>query len=59
MMKNPEYGEFEHDPFIDGLELGMWDEGIEYYIPVSEWRIKNSDGESPSATLDELPPTES
>jgi hypothetical protein len=26
------------DTFLDGLELGVWDEGIEYYIPISEYR---------------------
>lgn len=30
--------EFEHDDFIDGLELGMWSERREMFVPVSEWK---------------------
>lgn len=33
-----EISSFEHDPFADDLELGVWDEDIEYYIPISEYR---------------------
>lgn len=34
-MTHHEYGP---DNFLDGLELGVWDEEIEYYIPLSEWK---------------------
>lgn len=36
-MKRHEFGH-GHDPFADGLELGMWSDVKEMYIPVSEWR---------------------
>lgn len=43
---NPELDGFEKDPFIDGLELGMWSEETEYYIPYSEWTEKPTENTS-------------
>ena len=25
--------DFERDPFLDGLSLGVWDEDFDYYLP--------------------------
>lgn len=33
-----EYGQPEHDTFIDGLSLGVWDDDFGYYRPAHEVR---------------------
>lgn len=37
-MRIHEHGNMEHDDFADGLELGMWSERRDMYVPVSEYR---------------------